>query len=309
MIERCKLACKVFGNFVDFHAKNSCFFIWRAFFCSSDNPVLDDVTLQKIEGQICAKLIVDLNYRSFVQQVTFTGLYVAVSRVRRGKDLRIMPIQPSSRNLKFLTTLQPSPKRSPVWDLIPYSRIIFNPDSAQSNKAGCNPPPPFPRANMYGNVIESENGFPNCESVSIADPTEPSQQLKRKRTSNHNVRMNPRLSDLFSTPASGAPIIVQLISEPCWFHALNLTAKKIFIARLIDIIGQVRPGTKWTQRGELYIYPTTSKQKNLLLQQRSVDQHEIACSLCKSEQEVRGVTTYYQTTQRRNSWTSCHTRA
>ena len=43
-------------------------------------------------------------------QVTFPGLYVAVSRVRRGEDLRIMPIQPSSINLKFLNTLQPSKK-------------------------------------------------------------------------------------------------------------------------------------------------------------------------------------------------------
>jgi hypothetical protein len=70
---------------------------------------------------------------------------------------------------------------------------------------------------------------------------------------------------------------------------MNLTEKKNFIAGIIDIIGQVRPGTKWTQRGELYIYRTTSKQKNLLLQQKAVKQYLISCSLCKAEQEVKGV--------------------
>lgn len=70
------------------------------------------VTLHKIQGQTCSKLIVDLNHRSFMPQVTFSGLYVAVSRVRRGEDLRIMPIQPSSINLKFLNTLQPSKNSS-----------------------------------------------------------------------------------------------------------------------------------------------------------------------------------------------------
>nr|CAH0105805.1 unnamed protein product [Daphnia galeata] len=68
------------------------------------------VTFHKIQGQTCSKLIVDLNHRPFMPQVTFSGLYVAVSRVRRGEDLRIMPIQPSSINLKFLNTLQPSKK-------------------------------------------------------------------------------------------------------------------------------------------------------------------------------------------------------
>jgi hypothetical protein len=110
MIERCKQSCKVFGNFVDFRAKNSCFFILRAFFCSSENPVLNDVALHKKQGQICSKLIVDLNHRPFIPQITFPGLYVAVSRVRRREDLRIMPIQPNSRNLIFLTTLQLSQK-------------------------------------------------------------------------------------------------------------------------------------------------------------------------------------------------------
>jgi hypothetical protein len=46
--------------------------------------------------------------------------------------------------------------------------------------------------------------------------------------------------------------------------------KKMFTAEIIDIMCQVMPGTKWTQQDELYVYQTTSKQKNLLLQQKKV---------------------------------------
>ena len=35
-------------------------------------------------------------------QVSFQGFYVAVSRVRRAEDLRIMPLQPGAKNLDFL---------------------------------------------------------------------------------------------------------------------------------------------------------------------------------------------------------------
>ncbi len=65
------------------------------------------LTLHKIQGQTCKKLIVDLNHRPFRPQINFPGFYVAVSRVRRSEDLRIMPIQPGVPNLKFLTKLQP----------------------------------------------------------------------------------------------------------------------------------------------------------------------------------------------------------
>jgi hypothetical protein len=142
---------------------------------------------------------------------------------------------------------------------------------------------------MDVNGEDPEYEFSTRESMNIEDPTENNTQLKRKGTDNHTIRVNPRFSDLFSSPASGAPIIIQLVSEPCSFRLMNLTEKKSLIAGIIDIIGQVRPGTKWTQRGELYIYPTTNKQKNLLLQQKAVKQFQISCSLCKSEQEVRGV--------------------
>lgn len=131
--------------------------------------------------------------------------------------------------------------------------------------------------------------IPNPESEDIEDSPSATTVLKRKSNSNHDLRPNPKLSDLFTSPASGAPVIIQLASEPRSFCPMSLTEKKKFMACLIDIIGQVKPGTKWTQRGELYIYPTTKTQKNLLLQQTYVNKCEIKVSLCKSELEVKGV--------------------
>jgi hypothetical protein len=72
------------------------------------------ITLHKIQGQTCRQLIVDLNYRPFKPQISFSGFYVAVSRVRRSQDLRIMPIQPNTSTLKYLQTLKP-PDRMSTW--------------------------------------------------------------------------------------------------------------------------------------------------------------------------------------------------
>ena len=72
------------------------------------------ITLHKIQGQTCQRLIVDLNHRPFMPQITFSGFYVAVSRVRRSEDLRIMPIQSSIGHLKYLLELQP-PKQLVIW--------------------------------------------------------------------------------------------------------------------------------------------------------------------------------------------------
>jgi hypothetical protein len=72
------------------------------------------VTLHKIQGQTCDKLIVDLNDRPFLPKVSYHGFYVAVSRVRRNEDLRIMPIQPGKPDLRYLTRLQP-PKKLITW--------------------------------------------------------------------------------------------------------------------------------------------------------------------------------------------------
>ena len=64
------------------------------------------ITLHKIQGQTCRRLIVDLNHRPFLPQISYSGFYVAVSRIRNGDDLRIMPLQPNVSDLNDLASLQ-----------------------------------------------------------------------------------------------------------------------------------------------------------------------------------------------------------
>lgn len=66
------------------------------------------ITAHKVQGQTCDRLIVDLNPRPFSPQFNFHAFYVAISRVRRGDHLRIMPLQPSVDNLNYLLKLKPS---------------------------------------------------------------------------------------------------------------------------------------------------------------------------------------------------------
>ncbi len=68
------------------------------------------ITFHKIQGQTCDKLIVDLNKRPFQPQVTFATFYVAVSRVRRSIDLKLMPLHPEQRDFNHLLSLHPSPE-------------------------------------------------------------------------------------------------------------------------------------------------------------------------------------------------------
>ena len=72
------------------------------------------ITLHKIQGQTCRRLIVDLNHRPFPSHISYSGFYVAVSRVRNGDDLRIMPLQPNVSDLNYLASLQP-PKQLISW--------------------------------------------------------------------------------------------------------------------------------------------------------------------------------------------------
>ncbi|KAI9565179.1 hypothetical protein GHT06_008956 [Daphnia sinensis] len=76
------------------------------------------------------------------------------------------------------------------------------------------------------------------ESKDIEGNLDSSTLLKRKYSTNHEVRANPRFSELFSSPASGAPTIIQLVSEPHSFRAMNFTEKKELITGLLDQIGQ-----------------------------------------------------------------------
>lgn len=72
------------------------------------------ITAHKVQGQTCDRLIVDLNPRPFSPQFNFHALYVALSRVRRGDHLRIMPLQPSVANLNYLLKMKSSPDLE-VW--------------------------------------------------------------------------------------------------------------------------------------------------------------------------------------------------
>jgi hypothetical protein len=71
------------------------------------------ITFHKIQGQTCDKLIVDLNERPFQPQVSFATFYVAISRVRRSSDLRLLPLH-GNRNLNHLLALR-APKQLHKW--------------------------------------------------------------------------------------------------------------------------------------------------------------------------------------------------
>ena len=104
-----------------------------------------------------------------------------------------------------------------------------------------------------------------------------------------NSSTDNRYSGLFDTPANSAPVIISLVSEPGSFNSLTLQKKKAFISSLIGIIGSVKPDTKWSPRGEVYIYPTWKRQKEKLLSLKVVDEFIIKCSRAKSETESKGI--------------------
>ena len=66
-------------------------------------------TVHKIQGQTCERVILDLNPHSFLPQIDFHSLYVGLSRVKNGKNLRLMPLYPQTKNLDYLIHLQPQP--------------------------------------------------------------------------------------------------------------------------------------------------------------------------------------------------------
>ena len=104
-----------------------------------------------------------------------------------------------------------------------------------------------------------------------------------------NSSTDNRYSGLFDTPANSAPVIISLVSEPGSFNSLTLQKKKAFISSLIGIIGSVKPDTKWSPRGEVYIYSTWKRQKEKLLSLKVVDEFIIKCSRTKSETESKGI--------------------
>lgn len=58
---------------------------------------------------------------------------------------------------------------------------------------------------------------------------------------------------------------------------------------LIDTVGQVKSGTKWTYKGDLNIYPSSTKQKKQLLDLKVVNNLNINCTLAMSEASIIGV--------------------
>jgi hypothetical protein len=72
------------------------------------------ITFHKIQGQTCQKLVVDLNERPFQPQVSFATFYVAISRVRRSQDLRLLPLHHKGKNCDHLLSLK-VPKELKKW--------------------------------------------------------------------------------------------------------------------------------------------------------------------------------------------------
>lgn len=72
------------------------------------------ITFHKIQGQTCDKIIVDLKKRPFQPQVSFATFYVAISRVQRSLDLRLLPLHQGEKNLNHLLSLK-SPKELNRW--------------------------------------------------------------------------------------------------------------------------------------------------------------------------------------------------
>lgn len=59
------------------------------------------ITLHKLQGKTMPKLIIELNQRPFPPSITYNGLLVALSRVTKRSDLRILPIQ-SGKDILYL---------------------------------------------------------------------------------------------------------------------------------------------------------------------------------------------------------------
>ena len=66
------------------------------------------ITVHKVQGQTCDRLILDLNKRPFRPNINFHGLYVALSGVKLGSNLRILPLHHNNNNLNYLQNLKPS---------------------------------------------------------------------------------------------------------------------------------------------------------------------------------------------------------
>jgi len=64
-------------------------------------------TFHKVEGQTMEKVVVDVNARPFAPHLLHSGLFTAISRVRRRDNIRFMPLQPGCKDLSHLLKLRP----------------------------------------------------------------------------------------------------------------------------------------------------------------------------------------------------------
>jgi hypothetical protein len=72
------------------------------------------ITVHKMQGQTCSRLILDINRCTFKPSLTYHGIYVALSRVRTSRHLRLLPLQPFLTNFNYLSELHP-PKTLTQW--------------------------------------------------------------------------------------------------------------------------------------------------------------------------------------------------
>ena len=66
------------------------------------------ITVHKVQGQTCERLIIDLNPRPFLPKINFHGLYVALSRVKLCNNLRLLRLHSTTRDLSYLQHLKPA---------------------------------------------------------------------------------------------------------------------------------------------------------------------------------------------------------
>ena len=71
-------------------------------------------TVHKVQGHTCNKIILQLNKRPFIPKITFCSLLVALSRVSRSEDIRLMPLHPGGSDFSYLSKLEP-PEELTEW--------------------------------------------------------------------------------------------------------------------------------------------------------------------------------------------------
>lgn len=83
---------------------------WPSGLVSAKDHILEpgnSITYHKIQGRTMQKIILELNHRPFVPNITYNMLVVALSRVNTGKDMAIMKIPNGENGLEYLKKLKP----------------------------------------------------------------------------------------------------------------------------------------------------------------------------------------------------------